>query len=46
MTTTLAQEAAGEVDRRGEAIYENSLRPRLEAEHYGEYLAIDVDTGE
>jgi len=46
MTTTLAQEVAGEVARRGEAIYENSLRPRLEEEHYGEYLAIDVETGE
>lgn len=47
MQTTLARPAGtGEVARRGQAIYEESLRGLLEKDHYGEYLAIDVDTGE
>lgn len=46
MAMTLTQEVVGEVARRGRAIYENSLRSKLEAGHHGEYLAIDVETGE
>jgi hypothetical protein len=47
MQTTLAKPAVtGEIARRGQAIYEETLRHLLEKDHHGEYLAIDVDTGE
>ncbi len=35
-----------EVATRGEAIYEQSIRPHMEAQHRGEYVVIDIETGE
>ncbi|MBM4039132.1 MAG: hypothetical protein FJ290_11530 [Planctomycetes bacterium] len=32
--------------RRAEEYYDRVLRPRLEPEHKGEYLYLDVDTGD
>ena len=41
VTRRIAEETA----RLGEAIYERDLRARLEDDHHGEYVAIDVDSG-
>jgi hypothetical protein len=30
---------------RGKAIYERDIRPLVEAENHGKYVAIDIDTG-
>lgn len=35
-----------EAAERGEAIYERGIRSKVESEHDGEYLVIDVATGE
>jgi len=37
---------AKEIVERGQAIYELQIRPRVEREHFGKYLVIDIDTGE
>src|SRR5947208_11105370 len=37
---------AEEIVRRGQAIYEQRLRPLVEREHFGKYLVIDVDSGD
>lgn len=34
-----------EIVRRGQEIYEREIRPRVEPEHEGEYLAVDIETG-
>ena len=34
-----------EFARRGREIYERDIRPRVEAAHSGEYVAIDIETG-
>lgn len=34
-----------EAARLGREIYERDIRPRVEADHIGEYVAIDVETG-
>jgi hypothetical protein len=34
-----------EFARRGDEIYERELRSLLEAEHQGEFVAIDIETG-
>lgn len=40
------QLGAGEIVRRGQAIYENSLRETLDTPaNLGKFLAIDIDTG-
>ena len=53
-TTTRAQRRqAGSPSRRppeetarlGKEIYERDIRPQVEADHYGHYIAVDVDTG-
>ena len=31
--------------RRGDAIYDRDLRPSLEREHLGKFVAIDIETG-
>ena len=33
-----------EIARRGDAIYERDIRPQVEPEHDGEFVAIDVDS--
>ena len=35
-----------EVESRGEAIYEQQIRPKVEAQHKGKFLVLDVETGE
>ena len=35
-----------EFARRGQEIYEQKIRPFVEAEHKGEFLVIDIETGE
>ena len=39
---TLSKE---ETARLGDEIYERDVRPQVESEHHGEYVAIDVDSG-
>ena len=34
-----------ETARLGKEIYERNIRPQLEADHHGEIVAIDVDSG-
>ena len=35
-----------EVAKRGEAIYEQEIRPKVESENKGKYLVLDIETGE
>ena len=35
-----------EVARRGEAMYERQIRARVEPEHRGQFVVIDIETGE
>jgi hypothetical protein len=35
-----------ELSRLGTEAYESKVRPKLRSEHHGEYVAVDVDTGE
>ena len=35
-----------EVESRGEAIYQQELRERVEAEHKGKFLVVDIETGQ
>ena len=35
-----------EIARLGKYIYERDIRPKVEASHSGEYVAIDVETGD
>ena len=35
-----------EIARRGEALYEQSLKPLVEQKHFGEYLVVDIETGD
>lgn len=37
--------AAEEIARRGQEIYERDIRSKVEAEHTGEFLVVDVTTG-
>ena len=41
-----ARYAEDEIVRRGEEIYEREIRARVEPDHRGEFLAIDVETGD
>ena len=34
-----------ETTRLGKEIYERDIRPQVEADHYGDVVAIDVDSG-
>ena len=40
-----ARRPAEETARLGDAIYERDIRAQVEADHHGEYVAIDVDSG-
>ena len=42
MTLTRPADA---VSRLGDEIYERDVRPEVEADHHGEIVAIDVDSG-
>ena len=35
-----------EVARLGDAVYERDIRPLVEVDHYGQIVAIDVDSGD
>ena len=35
-----------EVATRGEAIYEREIRPKVESQNTGQYLVLDIETGE
>ena len=39
------QLSADEVARLGDEIYERDIRAQVEADHHGEYIAIDIDSG-
>jgi len=41
--TTLSAE---EIAHRGEAIYQERIRPLVEPDHHGDYVVISIDTGE
>ena len=41
----LATRPRDEIARLGDEIYERDIRPRVEADHDGEIVSIDVDTG-
>ena len=43
---TPTRRTAEEARRLGEAIYERDIRPQVEATHRGEYVAIDLDSGD
>ena len=42
---TRIRRPAKETARLGDEIYERDIRPRVEADHHGAYVAIDVDSG-
>ena len=35
-----------EIVERGQALYEQEIRPKVEPEHKGEYLIVNVETGD
>ncbi len=45
MPTPQPRYSKDEHARRGTAIYEQRVRPQVEAEHQGKVVALDVDTG-
>ena len=44
-TTAPIRRPSEETARLGDEIYERSIRPLVEADHYGEVVAIDVNSG-
>lgn len=44
--TTPTRRPREETARLGKEIYERDIRPLVEADHHGEVLAIDVDSGD
>ena len=40
------QYTPAEVAQRGEAIYERQIRARVEPEHLGQFVVIDIETGD
>ena len=44
--TIPARRSAEETGRLGDEIYERDIRHLVEADHFGEYVAIDVDSGD
>ncbi len=34
-----------EISQRGNAIYEREVRPQVESDNHGKYIAIDIETG-
>lgn len=41
-----AQYTPQEVESRGEAIYESNIRAKVENNHDGEFVVIDIETGD
>jgi hypothetical protein len=46
MATTKRRYSKEDFARRGDALYERSVRPKLSPKDTGKFVAIDVDTGE
>jgi hypothetical protein len=46
MASTKRHYSKDEFAHRGDAIYERNIRPHLEAEDNGKFVAIDIDTAE
>ena len=44
--TVMRTRPKDEIARLGKAIYERDIRPRVEPDHDGDYVAIDVASGE
>ena len=44
-TAMTARRPTEETARLGDAMYERDIRARVEDDHHGEYVAIDVDSG-
>jgi hypothetical protein len=42
----VAQTSPEEIARCGEAIYERDIRPKVESDHFGEFVIVDILTGE
>jgi hypothetical protein len=45
MSSTRRRYSREEIARRGDAIYDRDVRPRLKPEDEGKFVAIDVETG-
>lgn len=45
-STTSSRLPSEEIGRRGRDIYERAIRHQVEADHHGEIVAIDIDSGE
>ena len=45
MTTRQPRYSKEEFAQRGDEIYERDIRPLVEAEHKGKFVAIDIETG-
>lgn len=43
--TTPVRRSRAETARLGKVIYERDIRPQVEADHNGEYVAVDVESG-
>lgn len=46
MTPAQPRYGAQETVRRAEELYAQRIRPQVEAQHRGRYIAIDIETGE
>jgi hypothetical protein len=46
MATTKPRYSKEEFARRGDAIYEKDVRPKLKADDVGKFTAIDIESGE
>lgn len=38
--------ASDEITKRGQALYDQQIRARVEASHEGKFLVLDIETGE
>jgi hypothetical protein len=41
-----SSEARKAIVQRGQEIYEKDIRPKVESQHYGKFLAVETDSGE
>lgn len=46
MVTSPVPYSTEEVGRRGRAIYEREIKDKVEPEHIGKFLIVDIETGE
>lgn len=42
----LTQLSSADIAKRGEALYDQSLKLQMEPNHLGEYLVVDIETGD